>query len=176
MDGGKQNLNPMGKKLMKLLDLGEQTSFLDHVYLGRTQRECKSNESILEQYKKMFESRISTGATEQLLGWEKSDAKTVAWSYDMEGHAKKCVERFSELENRKPAQLYEVLTPCLNDHSVNKGRTGNRVQIVMTCLCLARIGRPDIAWSAKTGTSCHKMDHSLCETLGSFDFLRSSHE
>ena len=29
-----------------MLDLDEPTSFLDHVYLGRTQRECKPNEKI----------------------------------------------------------------------------------------------------------------------------------
>ena len=49
---------------MKYVDIDEPTSFLDHVFLGRTQRECKPNETIIEQYKKMFESRISAGATE----------------------------------------------------------------------------------------------------------------
>ena len=41
----------------------------------------------------MFGSRISAGATEKLPGWDKFHAKTVAWSCDMEGHARKCVER-----------------------------------------------------------------------------------
>ena len=36
------------KKLMKNVDLDETTSFLDHVYLGCTQRECKPNEIIIE--------------------------------------------------------------------------------------------------------------------------------
>ena len=49
----------MWKKLTKLVDLGEPTSFLDHVYLGCTQRECKANESISDQYRQMFDSRIS---------------------------------------------------------------------------------------------------------------------
>ena len=31
------------QKLMKHVDLDEPTSFLDHVYLGCTQRECKPN-------------------------------------------------------------------------------------------------------------------------------------
>ena len=48
MAGGKQNLSPMWKKLMKNVDLDEPTSFLDHVNLG-TQREFKTNESIAEQ-------------------------------------------------------------------------------------------------------------------------------
>ena len=64
MAGKKQNVAPMWKKLMKNVDIDEPTSFLDHVYLGCTQRECKPNETILEQYTKMFESRISAGATE----------------------------------------------------------------------------------------------------------------
>ena len=74
---------------MKNVDLDEPISFLDHVYLGCTQRECKPNETIIEQYTKMFESRISAGATEKLPGWEKPQAQTVAWSCDMEGHAQK---------------------------------------------------------------------------------------
>ena len=64
----------------------------------------------------MFESRISASATEKLLGREKPHAKIVAWSYDMEGHAKKCVERYCELGNKKTEQLYNVSTPCLDDH------------------------------------------------------------
>ena len=68
-NGWKENLNPMWKKLMKLVDLGEPTSFLDHENLGCTRRECKSNESIKEEYNKMFESRISAGATEKLVTW-----------------------------------------------------------------------------------------------------------
>ena len=46
MAGRKQNLIPM-----KLVDLGEPTSFLDQMYLGCTHRECKSSENIFEEYK-----------------------------------------------------------------------------------------------------------------------------
>ena len=68
MAGKKQNMALMWKKLMKNVDINEPTSFLDHVYLGCTQRECKPNETIIEQKTKMFESRISAGATEKLPG------------------------------------------------------------------------------------------------------------
>ena len=51
----------MWKKVTKNLDIDEPTSFLDHSYLGLTQREFKPNETIIEQYKKMFESRTSAG-------------------------------------------------------------------------------------------------------------------
>ena len=61
--GHKQNMAPMWKKLMNNADLNAPTSFLDHVYFGLTQRECKPNEIIIEESTKMFESRISAGAT-----------------------------------------------------------------------------------------------------------------
>ena len=34
----------------------------------------------------------------------------------MVGHAKKCVERYSELANKTTEQLYKVSTPCIDDH------------------------------------------------------------
>ena len=39
--GKKQNIDPMWKVLNKEVDLGEPTSFLDHAYLGCTQRQCQ---------------------------------------------------------------------------------------------------------------------------------------
>ena len=55
---------------------------------------------ILQQTTDMFESRISAGAKEKLptRASGKPDADMMSfWSYDMEGHAKKCVERYCEL-------------------------------------------------------------------------------
>ena len=40
--------------LMKDVDLGEPTSFLDHVSLGNTQRECKITKENVENYKLEF--------------------------------------------------------------------------------------------------------------------------
>ena len=51
---------------MKDVDLGEPTSFLDHVYWGYTQREWKISKEIVANYRDMFESRISAGAKEKL--------------------------------------------------------------------------------------------------------------
>ena len=51
---------------MKIVDLDKPTSFLDHVYLGCTQRECKENEKVIDEHRAMFESRIYAGATEKL--------------------------------------------------------------------------------------------------------------
>ena len=77
-----------------------------------------------------------------------------SWSYDMAGHAKKCVERYCELANKTTQQLYKVSTPCIDDHHFKEeemksfGELSHVCsQIVLQCLYLARIGRPDILWS-----------------------------
>ena len=72
MSGKNQNMAPMWKKLMKNVEIDEPTSFLDHMYLGCTQSDCKPNDVIIERYTKMFESRICAGATEKLPGWQKT--------------------------------------------------------------------------------------------------------
>ena len=59
--GKKQNLDPMWKLLNREVDLGEPTSFLDHVYLGCTQRQCQTSKDTVDNYRTMFESRISAG-------------------------------------------------------------------------------------------------------------------
>ena len=108
MAGKTANLGPTWKILMKDVDLEAPTSFLDHVYLGCTQRECETSKDIVDNYKHMFESRISAGAVEKLPETRasgKPDANTIfSWSYDMEGHAKKCVERYCELANKTTQQ------------------------------------------------------------------------
>ena len=45
--GKKQNLNPIWKVFNKEVDLGEETSLLDHVYLGCTQRQCEISKDVL---------------------------------------------------------------------------------------------------------------------------------
>ena len=62
----------------------------------------------------MFESRISAVRTKKLPYPENFGISS--WSFDMEGHAKKCVERYCELANRTTQQLCKVSTPCTDDH------------------------------------------------------------
>ena len=88
--GKEQNIDPMWKVLNKEVDLGEPTSFFDHVFLGCTRRQCETSKDIVDNYRTitMFESRISAGAMEKLPSSEALSIST--WSYDMEGHANKC--------------------------------------------------------------------------------------
>ena len=84
--------------LNKEVDLREPTSFLDHVYLGCTQRQCEISKDMVDNCRTMLEFRISSGTTEKLRCSE--NLRTSSWSYDMEGHAKKCGERCCELANK----------------------------------------------------------------------------
>ena len=112
--GKKQNLDPMWKLLNKESDLGDPTSFLDHVYLVCTQRRCQISKDNVDNYRTMFESRISAVRTEKLP--YPQNLRISSWSYDMESHAKKCVERYCELANKTTQQLYKVFSPCIDDH------------------------------------------------------------
>ena len=96
----------------------------------------------------MFESRVSPEGTEKLP--YSKNFRISSSSYDMEGHAKKCVERYCELANKTTQQLYKVSTPCIDDHHFKEEELKSvgelsKVcsQIVLKCLHLARIGRPD---------------------------------
>ena len=142
----------MWKVLNKEVDLGEPTSFLDHVYLGCTQRQCQTSKDTVDNYRAMFESRISKGGVEKLPFPQ--NLRISSWSCDMEGHAKKCVEGYCELANKTTQQLNKKSTPCIDDHHFKKQEMKSvgelsqvYSQIVLKCLYLARIGGHDILWS-----------------------------
>ena len=65
--GKTENIEPTWKTFMEDVDLGEPSSFPDHVYLGCTQRECQISKDIVANYREMFESRISAGGKEKYL-------------------------------------------------------------------------------------------------------------
>ena len=99
----------------------------------------------------MFDSRISAGATEKLPFSE--NLSISSWSYDMEGHAKKCVERYCELANKTTLQLYKVSTPCIDDHHFKEEELKSvgelsKVcsQIVVKCLYLG-LARSITKWT-----------------------------
>ena len=149
--GKKQNIDPMWKLLNKEVDLGEPTSFLDHVYLGCTQRQCQTSKDTVDNYRTMFESGISAGGVEKLPF--PPNLQISSLSYVMDGHAKTCVERYCEFANKTTQQLFKVFTPCIDDHHCKEetksvGELSSTCsQIFLKCLYLARIGRPDILWS-----------------------------
>ena len=91
----------------------------------------------------------------------------------MGGPAKKCVERYCELANKTTQQLYKVSTLCIDDHHFKEeetksvGELSNACsQIVLKCLYLTRIGRPDVLWSVnKLARSITKWTKACDERL-----------
>ena len=65
----------------------------------------------------MFESKKNCWSDTKISYSEKLGANISSWSYDMEGHAKKCVERHRELANKTTQQLFSLsacsLTCCV---------------------------------------------------------------
>ena len=103
---------------------------------------------------------------------------------------KKCVERFCELANKKVEPLYKVSSPCLDDEHFKQEELESVgelsevcSQIVLKCLNLARVGRPDILWSVnKLARSVTKMNffcasevsHILLKVNLSFTSLKTT--
>ena len=148
----KQNLDPMWKLLNKEVDLGELTSFLDHVYLGCTQRQCKISKDIVDNYRTMFESRISAGVREVIFpsrssyffmvlwhGWScKEVCGTILWVGKQDDtttlQSMYSMHWWPPLQRWKTEICWRIVTGMLSDCSKK-------------CWHLARIGRPDILWS-----------------------------
>ncbi len=70
-----------------------------------------------------------------------------------EGHAEECAERYCELANKTTQQLYNVSTPCNDDHHFKEEELKSVGEVSKVCsqtvlkfLYLARVGRPDILW------------------------------
>ena len=172
----KQNIDPMWKVLIK------QVHFPDHDYMGYTQRQCETSKDIVDDHRVMFESRIFAGGTEKASSSEKLSISS--GSYDMEGHAKKYVERYCELANKTSQQLYKVSTPCLDDHQFKEEGSESVGEVVKCMLsnCSETLILRTHWWSwysmdsQQIYTCDHKMGKCLCQTSSTFDLLHSFHE
>ena len=140
----------MCKVLTKEVHLGEPTSFINHVYLGCSQLQCETSKDIVDHdrtcsNREFLWCELKLPFTQKLL--------YSSCFYDMEGHAKKCLERYCDLAKKTTQQLCKVSTPCIDKHHFKEERkfVGELAhvcsRIVLKCLYLARIGRPDILWS-----------------------------
>ena len=137
--------------IKKLIRENQHLSLIMYTW-GALKDNVKKNKGFVDNYRAMFESWISAGRTEKLPYSE--NLRISSGSYDMEGHVKKCVERYCELANKTTQQFYKVSTPCIDDHHFKEEELKavgelSKVcsQIVLKYLYLARIGRPDILWS-----------------------------
>ena len=103
----------------------------------------------------MFKSRISAEATEHLPGGKNLTQKPWRGPPTRKDLLKSVWKDTTNWGSKKTKQLHKVSTPCLDDYQIKKealeavGESSKICpQIVLQFLCLARIGRPDILWSA----------------------------
>ena len=126
LTGKKQNINPTWKIFMKEVDLREPTSFLHHVYLGCTQRECQISEDIVDNYKSMFGSRISAGRNEKLPEHKVSGTPETytgsSYSYDMEGTQRNA---WKYTANWSTKLRSNYTRSCLDDHQFKEEEIGS---------------------------------------------------
>ena len=99
-------MTPMWKKLMQQVDLDEPNSFLDHEYLGCTQRECKPKTEKCSNHEFLLEQLKNYQGGESLT--QKRLRCPARWN-DM---LTTCVERYCELANKKTA-IVQSFKPLL---------------------------------------------------------------
>ena len=117
-------------------------------------RECKPNESVLDEYRKMFESRIFAGAT-----------KKFAWLWEISHKNCRVVLRYGRTckhvrwkilwaNEQKDRTVVQSLNSLLGLPQFQEGGTGNvcencpKYARKSSWIFLARIGGLDILWSA----------------------------
>ena len=165
----------------KTLICEKPASFFDHVCLGSTQRECKPNVNhLLRNTQKMFESRISAGATEKMLGWKKLTQKHVDGKNDThkQWHWKDTVNwRTRKLSNCTKFQAPAWMTINSRKRNLNLWRI---VRSVLT-YCVEMLV-PGTNWTTgyfmvcqQTGSCCYKMDSSMRQTFSKTYFMHSSY-
>ena len=107
-----------------------------------------------------------------------------SWSYDMAGHAKKCVERYCESANKTTQQLYKSINSMHWWPSFQRRRIEIRGRIVKSmlsnCSEMLKLGtywdtRHSLV-SKQTCSTCLNVDKSLWQTIGKIDFIHSSHK
>ena len=84
-----------------------------------------------------------------------------AWSHDLEGRAKKCVERYCELAKKTTQQLYKISTPCIDDHHFKEEEMKYVGELSQVCSQIAlKMFRYSMV-SEQTCTIDYKMDQKL---------------
>ena len=164
----------IGKFLRKDVDLGKPTSFLYHVHLGCTQRECQSSKDIVEICRSMCESRFPPGLQKNC------QKQKQRWNLMPKHHLH---GPMTWKANKTPEQIFEVPTPYMDDHQFKEDEDGSVgelstvcSQIVVKCLYLARVWETRYFVVCEQACSCgYEKDRSLWQTLSTFDLLHWQH-
>ena len=156
---------------IKKLIWENQHHFLDDVYLGCTQRQCEISKDIVDNYRTMFESQNFSGGEQKkltILRKQYSYFFMVLWRWLV--MQRSVWNDIVSYQTRRLNNSTKYLPPCIDDHHFKEEETKSVgelshvcSQIVLKCLYLARIGRPDIPWSVK------KVARSITKWTKAFD-------
>ena len=87
---------------MNIVDFDEPTSFHDHFFVGCTQRECRPNESIIEECRNMFNQRkespgpgFRTDCRRVHVDWRCVAKRICAWSSSLVTDPRTCGMSFN---------------------------------------------------------------------------------
>ena len=83
--------------------------------LGCTQRQCEISKDVVDNYRTMFESRISAGGAKEITILSKSSYFIMVWWHGW-SCKEMCGTDIVRLANKPIQQLYKVSTPCIDDH------------------------------------------------------------
>ena len=106
--------------------------------------------------------------------------KTKAYQYVM-GHAEQCILKYLELAKLDRSSLKKVPTPCIDDHQIapedfeNTGKLSPVcAKIVLKCLFLARMLRPDTLWTVNVLAREVTKWNPACDKKGCIDLSATS--
>ena len=171
MAGKNQNLAPMWKRWWKTWILTNPHHFLYHVHLGCTQRECKPNETVIEQFTKdvwityfRWSSRKITGMAETsranssvVLRYGRTCSK-MRWAVEQLWIGKSIQTRWTWICWRIVRSMF---TNCLNMLVFGTNWTTWHFNFMV---------------SHQTCKSSHKIDSGMWQTTSKANFLGSSNE
>ena len=185
MAGRRESLAPMWAILRKNIELEDPIPLVDQVYLVCTQRAATVDEEAIRTQTEMFQINTTANVEETFKKITGHNIhKVSSWSYDTNGHAEQCVERYDELAKTSVSHLRQKGTPCSDDHHLKEydfevvGECALvSTQIFLKCGDLVGIGWLDILFgSTHTCKSSHKVEQSVRLEIGKVELLHSVHE
>ena len=155
MAGKKQNIGPMWKVLNKEVDLGEPTSFLDHVFLGClgcTRRQCEVSKDCWQLQNHVWIANFRGDNWKTSILWECSYFFVVFWNGRSRKEMCGAILWGGKQDDTTTLQCNFFMywwPPFQRERNKICWRivTSACSQIVLKCFYLARIGRLDILWS-----------------------------
>ena len=171
-----------GKKqkriLMKDVDLGEPTSFLDHVYLGCTQRECRISKDIIKDFRQGYTKNCQQQKPRWNLMPKRYLHGPMTWKVVQRNAWKDIANlRIKRTSNETKSQRHSWMIIHLKKKKMDQLK--NYLLFVCKLFWNVILGTHWKAWyfmvCDQTGSCGNAMDKSMLQTISTFDRIHSSH-